>query len=55
MIIGPFPPGYCLCVFFWSLAFIFVDLVPTSYARHMFPVSPPGLLRRPMADVAPTR
>jgi len=50
-----FAPGYYLCVFFWSLAFIFMDLVPASSARPLFSVSSSRPLRRPLADVAPTR
>ncbi len=50
-----FAPGYYLCVFFWSLAFVFVDLVPASPVQQMFSVSPPRLMRRTLADVAPTR
>jgi hypothetical protein len=25
-----FAPGYYLCVFFWSLAFVFADVAPSS-------------------------
>jgi O-antigen ligase len=49
-----FAPGYYLCVLFWSLAFIFVDVAPTSIPRAAvawrFREAQTGF-----GDVAPTR
>jgi O-antigen ligase len=50
-----FAPGYYLCVFFWSLAFVFVDLLPTSSVRRLSPVPQPSLVRRTVGNVATTR
>lgn len=50
-----FAPGYYLCVFFWSLAFILVDLAPTSrfpqfaFARRLGPV------QKGLSSMAPSR
>ena len=32
-----FAPGYYLCVFFWSLAFVFADLAPSSRRSQLVP------------------
>jgi O-antigen ligase len=49
-----FAPGYYLCVFFWSLAFVFVDFLPTSSFRHPSSVLQPRPLRS-LGEVAPMR
>jgi len=33
-----FAPGYYVCVFFWSMAFLFVDLVPSRAVAAPAPV-----------------
>ncbi len=52
-----FAPGYYLCVFYWSLAFIFVDHVPalaTADSRN-FVFWPARVIRPSLGDVAPSR
>jgi O-antigen ligase len=52
-----FAPGYHLCVFYWSVAFIFVDHVPvlaTADARQVF-FWRAQALRPGLGDVAPSR
>lgn len=50
-----FAPGYYLCVFFWSLAFVLVDVVPTTsvpafqFRWHAKTIQPP------IGGVAPVR
>ncbi len=47
-------PGYYLCMFYWSLAFVFVDLAPASVRRTVFP-RPFRLPQRGFSNVAPSR
>jgi O-antigen ligase len=50
-----FAPGYYLCVFFWSLAFIFVDVAPSSaLPRLSSAFGRPWLMRRSMGGVTPS-
>ncbi|HLV85642.1 MAG TPA: O-antigen ligase family protein [Candidatus Sulfotelmatobacter sp.] len=50
-----FAPGYYLCVFFWSMAFILVDLAPwaplPSFSRNWRP----WLMRREAGRIVPSR
>ncbi len=51
-----FAPGYYLCVFFWSMAFVFVDLAPRqSVASVSANVGQPWLMERAAGSVAPSR
>ncbi len=52
-----FAPGYYLCAFFWSIAFIFIDQVrtlPATSPRVMF-VGSPAAMRRDMGAIAPSQ
>jgi O-antigen ligase len=52
-----FAPGYYLCVFYWSVAFIFVDYVPalaTSDSRSVL-FSRARAIQPALGDVAPSR
>jgi O-antigen ligase len=47
-----FAPGYYLCVFFWSLAFIFVDVAPSSALPSLSSAfGRPWLMRRSMGGI----
>ena len=48
-----FAPGYYLCVFFWSLAFVFVDVAPAPSVSTLALRWSPKLNRRPVGDVVP--
>lgn len=49
-----FAPGYYLCVFFWSLAFVLVDLAPRAPVPSLSPSAGwPWLMRQSMAGIAP--
>jgi O-antigen ligase len=49
-----FAPGYYLCVFFWSLAFVLVDLAPRSpLPSFLSSFRRPWLMRGGVAGVAP--
>ena len=50
-----FAPGYYLCVFFWSLAFVFVDLAPWAPLPSFSVGWLPWLIRQSMSGVAPGR
>lgn len=50
-----FAPGYYLCVFFWSLAFIFIDLAPWAPLPRPSLGWRPWLMRQSMSGVAPGR
>lgn len=53
-----FATGYYLCVFFWCVAFVFVDLAPARLAPdHSLASAPksPALLRQNLAGVMPGR
>jgi O-antigen ligase len=47
-------PGYYLCVFYWSLAFVFVDVAPASVRWAAFP-RPFRTPQRGFGNVAPSR
>jgi len=49
-----FAPGYYLCVMFWSLAFIFVDVAPSSLPQ-IAPASHLRVTQSGFGDVAPSR
>jgi hypothetical protein len=52
-----FAPGYYLCVFFWSMAFMLVDQVPSLALpgwRHMFPMRN-RMMQSDLRAVAPHR
>ena len=51
-----FAPGYYLCVFFWSIAFVLVDLAPQSplFSRSSS-IARPWLVRRTVSVVAPSQ
>jgi len=50
-----FAPGYYLCVFFWSFAFILVDLAPWAPLPSFNVSWRPWLMRQSMGGVAPSR
>ena len=50
-----FAPGYYLCVFFWSLAFILVDVAPWAPLPIFAFSGRPWLMRQGMGGVAPSR
>lgn len=51
-----FAPGYYLCVFFWSLAFILADVVPGArVSAFAWKWTPKRLRQRSMGAVVPTR
>jgi len=50
-----FAPGYYLCVFFWSFAFILVDLAPWAPLPSFNVSWRPWLMRQGMGGVAPSR
>jgi len=50
-----FAPGYYLCVFFWSLAFILVDVAPWAPLPSFNISWRPWLMRQGMGGVAPSR
>ena len=49
-----FAVGYHLCVFFWSLAFVFVDLAPSRPLPEFAFAPPPGLTPRNVVGVSPS-
>jgi len=52
-----FAPGYHLCVFYWSLAFIFVDYAPalaTADSRNLF-FWRAQAIQPSLGEVAPSR
>lgn len=49
-----FAPGYYLCVFFWSMAFILIDYAPWAPLPSLSQSWRPWLLRQPVEVVAPT-
>ena len=49
-----FAVGYYLCIFFWSLAFVFVDLAP-SRPLAAFPVWRPALIQGNGDGIVPSR
>ena len=50
-----FAPGYYVCVFFWSLAFILVDVAPWAPFPSFSRVWQPRPVRRGLGGIAPTR
>jgi hypothetical protein len=50
-----FAPGYYVCVFFWSLAFIFVDVAPWAPLPSFSIPWRPSLVRTGMSSPAPSR
>jgi O-antigen ligase/polysaccharide polymerase Wzy-like membrane protein len=50
-----FAPGYYVCVFFWSIAFILVDLAPWAPLPSLSVPWRPSLMRQGMTGVAPSR
>jgi len=50
-----FAPGYYLCVFFWSLAFVFLDFAPSSHVSAFRFRWPPKGARPQVRVVAPVR
>lgn len=50
-----FAPGYYICVFFWSFAFIFVDLAPWAPLPSFSVPWRPWLMRPSIHGVAPSR
>jgi hypothetical protein len=50
-----FAPGYYLCVFFWSLAFILVDVAPWAPLPSFSRKWQPRLVRQGVGGIAPTR
>jgi len=46
--------GYYLCIFFWSLAFVFVDLAP-SRPLAAFPGWRPALIPGNVDGIVPSR
>jgi hypothetical protein len=50
-----FAPGYYVCVFFWSLAFIFVDTAPWAPLPSFSMPSRPTLVRTGMSSPVPSR
>jgi O-antigen ligase len=49
-----FAPGYYLCVFFWSLAFVFVDVAPSPVPRVAFAQSFRAM-QQDLGGIAPSR
>ena len=50
-----FAPGYYLCVFFWSMAFVFVDVAPRSPLPSLsFSLGRPRLMRQAVGGIAPS-
>lgn len=50
-----FAPGYYLCVFFWSMAFILVDYTPWAPLPSFSSPAGPWLLRQQVSTAAPLR
>jgi len=50
-----FAPGYYVCVFFWSLAFILIDVAPWAPLPSFASSWRPWLMRQRMSSVAPSR
>jgi O-antigen ligase len=50
-----FAPGYYLCVFFWCLAFVFVDVTPWAPLPSFAVSWRPWLMRQGMSGAAPSR
>jgi len=50
-----FAPGYYLCVFFWSFAFILVDIAPWAPLPSFNVSWRPWLMRQGMGGIAPSR
>lgn len=50
-----FAPGYYLCVFFWSMAFILVDLAPWAPLPSFSRSWRPWLIRQEAGRIAPSR
>ena len=50
-----FAPGYYLCVFFWSMAFVLVDLTPSVPLPRLAFASKPRPMRQDLAGVASSR
>jgi O-antigen ligase len=50
-----FAPGYYLCVFFWSMAFVLVDLAPRSPLPSFSSPWRPWLMRQSVGGAAPSR
>lgn len=50
-----FAPGYYLCVFFWSLAFVFVDIAPWAPLPHFGVSWRPWQMRQSISSAAPSR
>ena len=48
-----FAPGYYLCVFFWSLAFVFVDLAPSAPLPQFAFASRPKPMHPGLGSIAP--
>ena len=50
-----FAPGYYLCVFFWSLAFVLVDVAPPVALPQFASAWRPGPVQQTFGSVAPSR
>jgi O-Antigen ligase len=50
-----FAPGYYVCVFFWSLAFVLVDLAPWAPLPSLAASRRPWMMRQGINGVAPSR
>ena len=53
-----FAPGYYLCVFYWCMAFVFVDQAPSlalADSRRIFFRRTAGILLQTLGDVASSR
>jgi len=50
-----FAPGYYLCVFFWSMAFVFVDVTPAVALPQLSFAWRPQPLRQELGGIAPSR
>ena len=50
-----FAPGYYMCVFFWSLAFVLVDLAPATPLPVTIPAASPPWLRYVLGDTVPSQ
>jgi hypothetical protein len=50
-----FAPGYYICVFFWTLAFVFVDVAPWAPLPSFSIPWRPVLMRQTMSSAAPSR
>jgi O-antigen ligase len=50
-----FAPGYYLCVFFWSVAFVLVDVAPAVVLPRFVPEWSPRPVQQTFGGVAPSR